>query len=110
MSDPTIINSERYQEVFSIRSFSEYTVLCGYEYDPNELYNMALGHDYRPQVVADQIDFNNAAHILRTLNEHGEGDMVYFIVPSVMWSFASEEWLNRKLDEPEPVPYEVTIN
>ena len=54
-----------------------YTVVCGYEMDPCDL--LTNSHE---QIVAASIPFVQAAHITRTLNEHGEGDMQYWMIPA----------------------------
>lgn len=56
----------------------KYDVLCGYEVLP-ELWLQGRETLYP---VARCIDFNSAAHLMRTLEEHGEGDMTYIMMPS----------------------------
>lgn len=64
---------------------NSYTVYCGYEYSWYEGLGLLNGHKNQPQIIADGLDFNDAAHIVRTLNEKGEPDMTYGMVPSEVW-------------------------
>ncbi len=74
----------------------EYTVLCGYEFEPASLletYSEGKQQDtdnlkrpYMPQVIAHGVSLSSASHLVRTLDEHGEPDMVYFMVPAGIWS------------------------
>lgn len=62
-----------------------YTVYCGYEFTWYEGLGLLNGRQDYPQVIADGIHFNDAAHILRTLAEKGEPDMAYGMVPTEVW-------------------------
>lgn len=53
-----------------------YTVYCGYEYTFAE----GIRHGQFPSIIGRNLPFNDAAHILRTLDEKGEADMVYGVL------------------------------
>lgn len=59
-----------------------YTVYCGYEYTFAE--GIRLGQF--PSIIGRDLPFNDAAHILRTLDEKGEADMVYGVVPDDLYN------------------------
>lgn len=67
----------------------KYDVLCGYEFTVEEWINPSTyavgGTPSHPSIVARCITMDSAAHLLRTLREHGEPDMTYFMCPSEIW-------------------------
>jgi hypothetical protein len=65
-----------------------YTVVCGYEFDIGELVQRAddpVVHTFTGSIIATDIEFGSAAHLMRTLEEHGEGDMTYWMLPSRLY-------------------------
>lgn len=60
-----------------------YTVVCGYEWDVSKLVDD--DNKFVGSIIASDVDFTQAAHITRTLLEHGEADMTYWMLPSVLY-------------------------
>ena len=64
----------------------KYTVICGYEFDSEAINDWLNGADnHPPQHLGSYLDYSAAAHIVRTLNEKGEPDMIYTMLPTVIW-------------------------
>ena len=63
-----------------------YAVLCGYEIDPSDLVKDLIPdrHRYLPQIIAQDRTLNQAAHMVRTLDEQGEGEMCYYMIPQTL--------------------------
>lgn len=73
-------------------SHTDYSVVCAYELSQWEL----LQEIFDPwldigvskthiNLVANRIEFHHAAHLVRTLQEHGERDMHYYCIPSILY-------------------------
>jgi hypothetical protein len=60
-----------------------YTVVCGYEWNVAQL--LDTENKFVGNVIADDVSFTQAAHITRTLLEHGEPDMVYWMLPAGLY-------------------------
>lgn len=78
-----------------------YAVFCGYELDPCDM--IREGGRAFPQLIGTDLPFNDAAHILRTLLEKGEGDMSYFMIPARMYAHWSDAEHDTHNGDPEPV-------
>lgn len=74
-----------------------YTVVCGYEWMPTEMleYSVtrsAIGAPRFPSVVSAYTPIGSASHLVRTLKEHGEPDMCYWMIPSILYEFLEENY------------------
>lgn len=70
-----------------------YTVVCGYEYEPVDIVRVldeSDMHPHLPQVIADRVSMTSAQHLVRSLNEHGEPDMCYWMLPHQLYRFFQE--------------------
>ena len=87
-----------------INTIDKYAVICGYEFDVHNLVGDALGQ--HPQIIGQFLELNDAAHIVRTMNEHGEADMNYVMLPQgLFYHYMRFDEAHCEVEAPHFMPF-----
>ena len=82
---------------------STYAVICGYELDVHNF--VGYPDTMHVQFIGQYLEFNDAAHIIRTLNEKGESDMNYFMLPQSLFAHYMQFDGECTVEIPHQIPF-----
>ncbi|KKM83765.1 hypothetical protein LCGC14_1306100 [marine sediment metagenome] len=87
---------------YSTENGELYAVVCGYELLSHDISNNTNSYE----LIGMFLSFNDAAHITRTLREHGERDMAYIMIPNSLFIHIADRGCELRHDtlKHQPVP------